>query len=136
MNRENLQKLATFLAYGELPKDVKFSMGTYTGYQHSDEWQQTTCGTAGCAVGFAPFAGFQKSADEGWSEYSGRLFTRDYREWAWCFDEDWKTVDDTPLGAAKRIQYLLDNEDVPSRFDEYYIQDDDANVYTDTVVKK
>ena len=134
MNRENLQKLATFLAYGELPKEVQFTMARFADNSHIGNG--TTCGSVGCAIGFAPFAGFQKHSGETWTRYSWRLFVEDSKEWAWCFDEAWEDVDNTPIGAAQRIQYLLDNG-LPELWEHSFESEDECvHLYTDTVVKK
>jgi hypothetical protein len=113
IDRENLQKLATYLAYGELPEDVRFDMEFFTdGNQLAP-----VCGAAGCAVGFAPFAGIEKGWEETFSEYCDRTLidfqARDGGPWDWCFG-NWKDVDNTPFGAAKRIQKLLNDGKVPT----------------------
>lgn len=115
INRKNLQKLATFLAYGELPKEVKFNMARFCmkdgAILDDEEITRPFCGTSACAVGFAPFAGIRKFKKESFFDFSCRAFIdneeRD-EEWEWCFDAMWRLVDNTPKGAAKRIQYLLD----------------------------
>lgn len=106
INRKNLQKLTSFLAHGELPKEVEFDMGCYTD---GDE-RSTTCGSAGCAIGFAPFAGIRKFTSEQFGPYADRtLIHYGMAARLWCFSPSWVGVDDTPKGAAKRIQYFLDN---------------------------
>jgi hypothetical protein len=115
IDRENLQKLATYLAYGELPKDVRFDMEFFT----NGSQLAPTCGTAGCAVGFAPFAGIKKKKNETFREYCNRTLI-DGDEWSvtwiWCFGGDWEN---TPLGAAKRIQKLLNDGKPPTDWDEW-----------------
>lgn len=111
MNKENLQKLATGLAYGTVPEGVKFNMRRFTGYRDGRRWCATDCGTAGCALGHAPFFGFEKSSDEYWLKYCKRHFGVSLNDdkWDWLFSSCWARVDNTRLGAAKRIQYLIDN---------------------------
>ena len=117
MKKKNLQKLATFLAYGDLPKDVGFTM---VKFAENVTRFAPACGTAGCAVGFAPFAGIKKRTDEDFAQYSYRALINinDSPSWNWCFSAGWADPDNTPLGAAKRIQYLLDNGKVPDGFEE------------------
>lgn len=73
------------------------------------------CGSAGCAIGHALFAGIGKGAPElewdSWWSYTERNFgTSDGRNaFTWCFGSEWKSYDNTPKGAAKRILYMLDN---------------------------
>lgn len=45
-----------------------------------------------------------------WSEYSEKSFISDATHywWEWCFGGGWGDADDTPQGAAKRIQLMLD----------------------------
>lgn len=113
MNKENLQTLATFLYYGRKPRGVEFDMERFAD---GESYLATKCGTAGCAVGWGPFAGIAKQSGEEWQDYSERCFIPDSLEWFWCFDADWAGADNTRKGAAKRIQYLLDNGEVPEGF--------------------
>lgn len=115
MNRENLQTLATYLAYAEKPPEVRFDMETFSDDEHRCS-DSTVCGTVGCAAGFGPFAGIPKLPEELWTQYTERQFGVDAREFDWCFIASWKQVDNTPEGAAKRIQRML-NTGVPSSFD-------------------
>ncbi len=122
IHRENLQKLATFLAYGELPTEVEFDMSTYCtviGNGDLDYVTRPPCGTAACALGHAPFAGIRKFKKEDFVDYGRRAFIDDFADsdaldldqaWHWCFSGGWGEdgTDNTPTGAAKRIQYLLD----------------------------
>jgi hypothetical protein len=114
MNRENLQKLATYLAYADAPMvegngPVEFDMGSYSQYGDGAYELMTDCGTVGCAAGWGPFAGIEKDPRESFREYCERAFGLrfPYATWIWCFNYDWRNVDNTREGAAKRIQYLL-----------------------------
>lgn len=107
-----LQILASFLAYGVV-EGVRFNMAGYSDWG-SDDFSRVprdSCGTSGCAVGWGTFL-FTKHAWESFIEYSERVFmdmgTHTHR-WHWCFSGAWARHDNTRLGAAKRIQYLLDN---------------------------
>jgi len=105
--RENLKKLAYYLL-NELKAD--FDMCEF-----GDDyccWTSITCGSVGCAIGHGPYAGITKINYEGWSTYAHRVFgvaqtgdTHFIRKY--LFDSDWKMVDNTPVGAARRIiRYL------------------------------
>jgi hypothetical protein len=113
--RTNLQVLATYLAYADKPEEVKFDMMSYSDPKHS--YDSTTCGTTGCAVGFGPFAGILKEHYETWFSYVKRTLVPQVGsvEFDWCFSAYWNQVDNTPEGAAKRIQLMLDTG-VPNTF--------------------
>lgn len=136
MNRENLQKLATFLAYGTAPEGVQFDMSSYSPFNDRYE-RQLSCGTAGCAVGWAPFAGIEKLPHESFADYCDRQLVEKLADgWNWCFSGYWAHYDNTPLGAAKRIQYFLDNG-LPEEFeDEGDINADRLNLYQNIEVKQ
>lgn len=133
MNRDNLQKLATFLYYGKAPVGVEFNMRRFS----TDCQLLPTCNTSGCAVGWAPFAGITKRTDENFLDYSCRTlidFDSERRNWDWCFDDNWDEYDPTREAAAKRIQYLLDNG-LPERFNTVEMEDF-VSVYANTEVKR
>lgn len=79
-----------------------------------------TCGTVCCAIGMTPFI-FPKEVEEfvslhpsraeeywnGWHGISEYLFGEiDSDYWAWMFESFWADVDDSPEGAAARIEYF------------------------------
>jgi hypothetical protein len=105
----NLKKLAEYLNRSELP--AKFDMNTYCGEEmmELDNGFPTICGSVGCAVGHGPYAGIPKNDYESWTEYSRRAFTNGRRTtlFLFLFSEDWAAVDNTPKGAAKRIEYFI-----------------------------
>ena len=120
MNKKNLLKLSDFLE--KLPQE-KFDMTHYrsddNGFQVSYE-SKNNCGTAGCALGWAPFIKglepvkkeFFKREDFSWALYTRRVFDISVVDtscafWMWLFSWDWKDIDNTPQGAAKRIRYLV-----------------------------
>lgn len=116
MNTENLLKLATYLLSGELK--AEFDMISFTDSVLPIEQAnfKTECGTVGCAAGHGPYAGIPKHSTETWTEYIGRVFDVHvipntpntlYMEWDWLFGADWREIDNTPQGAAKRILYLI-----------------------------
>ena len=104
MNRENLRKLSDYL---KGPLKAEFDMDVYT----KKEWCTQTCGTIGCAAGHGPYAGVPKFDSESWTTYVSRAFGLGIADWSrqWCFSSNWVGVDNTPLGAAKRIDYLLEH---------------------------
>jgi hypothetical protein len=73
------------------------------------------CDTVACALGHAPMAGIPVYGNEDWIEYSGRVFginnNSDFnpRAWSWLFQYRWVAKDNTPKGAAARIDWLLEN---------------------------
>lgn len=116
MNRENLRALAKFLR--EVVQPAQFDMKNFGGPKGDmfTTWQpyqirekHKGCGTVACAIGHAPFL-FPGKPDETWTGYSFRVFgLREFSEaWSWIFSADWERVDNTPAGAAARIDYLLD----------------------------
>lgn len=128
MNKENLLKLAKFL--DELPEDYEhFDMNTWLASDTNELWPDEiegvdikACGYAACAIGHAPQAlGLtpeQTWSHPTWDAFVEAYFDIDYRESEWMFGCDWKEVDNTPQGVAKRIRYFLENG-VPEVFNTY-----------------
>ena len=131
--KANLLKLAAYLR--ELDHK-KFDMGNF--YEYYDEQQEepvhltpdklesydepSPCGTVACAVGCGPAAGLPSTEedDDCWDTYSRRVFIkRDvsykshrvlaHRAWFFLFSGAWEPLDNTPTGAAERIEFLLEN---------------------------
>jgi len=102
--RKNLLKLAAYLLKLRPTKKLGFDM---------DDFEcETSCGTVACAAGHAPHAGIPKRFQEGWSDYTDRVFfkmdsTINRRMNWWCFEAYWARYDNTPKGAAYRILYVL-----------------------------
>lgn len=118
-SERNLRKLACYLLnLKESPLlRATFEMAIYSDSQHTHSCA-TTCGSVGCAVGHAPYAGIEKRAYEEWPAYSNRVFFDNKRTtaypflmtaWNWCFGSCWSAVDNTPRGAALRILWMLEN---------------------------
>jgi hypothetical protein len=115
MNRENLQRMADYIR--TVPKE-KFSMIFYrTKGQDSRE-----CNSIGCVIGHCtvldprplPIDPFGNIEFDEWSfDFTGV----DSSEWGWCFHSDWSTRDNTPTGAADRIEWLL-NHGLPKNWEE------------------
>lgn len=97
MNRKNLKKLADYLESENLK--AEFDM----------QYFENMCGSAVCAIGHAPYAGIPKKPNEDWVDYSQRVFDIRSVEWIWCFSEGWSKSDNSPQGAAKRINWLLNH---------------------------
>jgi len=95
--RGNLEQLAAYLRSGNL--QAEFDMGGYSDH----------CGSVGCAVGHGPYAGIPKNEEELWHSYSDRVFVESIRAESWMFDADWELVDNTPEGAAARIEWFLEH---------------------------
>ena len=118
--RRNRLVHACYLLGGTFPPGVEFDMAFWSDETHIGG--ATTCGSCGCAVGFAPFAGLGKDPDERWSSYSSRVFglddlDRGEQAWDWCFSPLWDVVDNTPPGAGQRLLWL-ELHGVPEGWDE------------------
>lgn len=107
------QQIANLRTLAEGLKDIshikaEFDMGDYA--EDSYSLDEIDCGSVGCAVGFGPYFGIPKRRGESWREYSAENFIDDtlYNEDAWCFSALWKYVDNTPIGASKRIEWFLE----------------------------
>ena len=126
VRQRNLLKLAKYLL-GVKPE--KFSMfeffqnkNAYMNYGASPdpavlvEEKYNDCGTVACAAGYGPAAGIKAEKFEDWWGYIERAFgaTKNDYLWYYVFDASWKYTDNTPLGAAKRIAYVLQNGCVPN----------------------
>ncbi len=109
---ENCKRLINYLLSDELK--AEFNMRFFTnGDIKMSELSRTDCGTCGCAIGHGPYAGIPKLSDENWVEYSTRVFGIDdilhLNLWKYCFSGLWTKKDNTPKGAAQRLQEVLDN---------------------------
>jgi hypothetical protein len=143
MNRENLDKLATYLE--SLPADYEhFDMSRYLlipggigsiaaelAYG-ADPTILNNCGTAACALGHGPAAGIPAELEPGygidWDQYAEENFTEDGNVHDWLFSSFWDGVDDTHQGAAARIRYILDGNEVPERLIRLLIEDEDGEI--------
>ena len=115
MKRDNLQRMADHLKTNVIPDN--FHMGRYRG--DDDDLSSPVCGSVGCTVGtcsvldaenviknFTDTDGEIEFGD--WSEdFTGLLGVED--EWSWCFGSTWSKTDNTPAGAALRIEWLLNH---------------------------
>lgn len=105
----NLLTLGKFLNKKQnLPKKVKFDMNRFSDITLNEYTK--TCGTTGCAVGFAPFAGIAKTKKEDWIGFTKRtLIDAGSNGFDWMFSLSWGDVDNTSKGASKRIVWFLKN---------------------------
>jgi hypothetical protein len=106
---KNLIKLRDYLRSGEL--SAKFDMADVC--ENALFQYDTWCGSVGCAIGHGPYAGVKKLEEEDWFDYCRRVFINNIAtnlhadSWEWLFSEEWKEVDNGPIGAAERIDILL-----------------------------
>lgn len=124
MNRQNLIALATYLKeFHETNltgnQELEFSMDRFCDDAHQSMTE--TCGTIGCAVGHGPYAGIPKLGTETWTQYTSRVFgvASLTPAWEWMFAGIWAGIDNTPLGAAKRIWYYLEGNTIPKTFTQW-----------------
>lgn len=108
MNRENLQRAADHLR--TIPQEM-FDMRTFRdGDQESAE-----CNSVGCAVGHCTVLDESRDFPRNhggtilFYSWSKKFFEVTHWEWEWLFAPDWKCTDNTPEGAALRIEWLLKN---------------------------
>ncbi len=110
----NLRQLSRYLRLPHL--EAGFDMARYDDTpkrQLTHGGSRRTCGSVGCAVGHGPYAGLRKYSREEWVAYGDRVFGLTHkieltRAWLWCFAPEWESYDNTPKGAAERIEYALD----------------------------
>lgn len=152
--RKNLTTLRDALLANELP----FEMETYYRFETQVTVRQDItldmlddlrkaqgkedCGTAACAVGWAPLfiepdkeflAGYDNKDRFNYNHYSEKyLLPVDNNWWDWCFSSLWAGVDNSRLGAAYRISVLLEADDTelragPPLGNEYSISEEEAD---------
>ena len=142
---KNLKELAAYLRkFTVLPKVPLFDMTSFYNPQYEED-DVGVCATAACAVGhYAIMRGWDASENgakpknpskEYLAEYTGmhgdlkrmswcdfcteeigvEAISDDTSVFDWLFGSDWDEVDNTPTGAAKRIDYFLEFG-VPEKF--------------------
>lgn len=110
-HRANLLRMAAYLRSGALGTD--FGMESYE--QGSDEYNLSThCGSVGCVIGHGSIAIRRKRSGESWRDFCHSLFGINVLRqgdgaWSWMFNSSWSRVDNTPEGAAARIEWFLAN---------------------------
>lgn len=111
MNRTNLKKLAKHL------KKVPQHKFTMSDFRTENDYFQNECKTAACAAGYIPEIApdfvirffDSKRIDFGETAVSFTGINISDRAWDWLFRGDWSESDNTPTGAALRIEWLLKN---------------------------
>jgi hypothetical protein len=108
MNKENLKLMVEHIR--TIPQEM-FDMSDYRNGQA----KTPECDSVGCVLGHCtvldpsplPRKGFGSSIDfHAWSDgFTGLIGN----EWGWCFSGGWIGTDNTPEGAALRIEWLLKN---------------------------
>lgn len=148
---ENLRRLSHYLK--NLPSEgLGFDMGTY--YTRPNYHRREPCPAVACAIGhYAVMEGWKaegggavpppkiaaKVLGEGetcmpWVPFANTIIGVPYRKGDrhigdWVFGSDWADVDNTTIGAAARIDYLLEHG-VPEAF----IVSNSANKYNESMV--
>jgi hypothetical protein len=114
MKKENLQRMADYIR--AIPQE-KFDMCIFREGGISD----TECDSVGCVIGHctildaenikARFVGPSGAISFArWSEgFTGLDKHGSDGNWTWCFDSRWGIIDNTPEGAALRIEWLINN---------------------------
>lgn len=121
MNRENLQRMADHIR--TVPQE-KFSMEIY----REDNTPTTECNTVGCVIGHCIYLGIPVYHTDGdqdsgidyllWAwQFTGMSPYTD--EFKWCFSMFWENIDNSPTGAALRIEWLL-NHGLPDNWIRQY----------------
>lgn len=110
MNIQNLRKAADYIK--TIPQEF-FDMSFYRATREDNKTPE--CGTIGCVVGHCTILDRKNVLDYYidvdneimFSEWSVDFFKITGDEWDFCFSCSWALVDNTPQGAAKRINYLI-----------------------------
>lgn len=117
---------------------IKKTITISVGDQAEIQKQKHTCGSIGCAIGFAPFYGIKKEKGETFHEYGCRVFEFDEEEigeeenremdanyseeelnngafshnggdvFKYLFSSHWEYTDNTKEGTGKRIKHYLE----------------------------
>jgi hypothetical protein len=120
IRKKNLQRMADYIKTIE-PKD--FSMNLY---RDKSNFFNINCNGIGNVVGHCTILD-EKNINKNYKDEFGIAFREWGRNfiglkahsdrWDWCFSHKWFTVDNTPIGASKRIEYLI-NHGLPHNWEE------------------
>jgi len=109
MNRKNLQLMADHIR--KIPREV-FDMELFRIGQDLT----IKCDSVGCAIGHCPVLDPNPDTiprcGDGSIDYTTWSFNftgLNVEQWSWCFSGGWTDVDNTPKGAALRIEWLLNH---------------------------
>ena len=114
MKRDNLQLMANHLKNNVIPENFEMDQ-----YRANGDYINPVCGSVGCTVGNCTVLD-AVNVIENFTDSEGNIyfgvwsedFTGIYggeNEWHWCFGSRWSKTDNTPTGAALRIEWLLNN---------------------------
>ncbi len=111
MNKENLQKMADYIR--TIPEE-KFDMRDYRSF---DDKFSTECDSVACVIGHCTVLD-KENILENFIKSSGNICFTEWsydftgimsNEWYWCFSSYWTDTDNTVEGAARRIEWLINN---------------------------
>jgi len=114
MKRDNLQLMANHLKNNVIPENFEMDQ-----YRANGDYINPVCGSVGCTVGNCTVLDTENVMNN-FINSDGRIdftawsidFTGIYggdHEYDWCFHDQWTFIDNTPTGAALRIEWLLNN---------------------------
>ena len=132
MNKENLQRMADYIR--TIPQEL-FDMSNYrcTNIEEGGNISEPICNSVGCVLGHCTVldAGNIRQilktdlvlSYEAWAEqFTGMARQRDNpATWLYCFGSAWAYEDNTPEGAANRIEYVIKHGEAPPEYD-YLLQ--------------
>lgn len=117
MNKDNLKKLADWLE--ENVTENRFDMAHFRSNgsgSYAEFISLLDCGTAGCALGWAPFVpglGSKKRNKNFWN-YGAEIFDLDSEsyEWDYIFSSFWRHFDNSIEGAINRIREVVNGKEI------------------------
>lgn len=110
MNVENLKKMADYVVTIDKEKILM------NRFRVTDK-KNIECDSVGCVIGHCTVLDreniIKNYLDENYvilfHKWSLNFTGLRGNEWDWCFGASWYKVDNTPIGASKRINYLLEH---------------------------
>jgi len=110
MNVRNLQRMANYIR--TIPQE-QFDMSNYRNVRS----KTPECNSVGCVIGHCTILDkklFEKHSKEAVYNQQFLYWSEDYTglspdsKWDWCFSAFWQKLDNTPEGAALRIEWLIE----------------------------